>query len=955
MDVGRRVLVRVFIAFVLGCVLACAASYPIEAQQRGRGAALIATDPAVRQGRLPNGLRYALMTNDRPVGGVSMRLRFDVGSYEEPETDRGVAHFLEHMAFNGTRNIPEGELSRRFAHAGVAFGRDQNASTSMFGTTYELDLPQSDPEALDLAFSWLRDIGDGMLLTPEAVEREQGVILAEHNTRLGPAKDWSDAYQAFAAPNARSRIRSPIGTPQTIRTIDAAALSRFHRTWYRPDNAVLVVVGDLPLNALEARIRRTFADWQPPAEPMTRVEATPFDLARPLSVLTYPDTTLTTGITACRLSPWKTLGPDTRDRRRTLILRGLWIAGLNRRLQLLAQGADAPFASASVAISPWARESDALCVNVSPPVGGDWRAAFSAALVEIRRLEAHGLEAGEISRVVSAQKRFNTTAIRQAGDRYSSSLAQSLLGLMPVHGFDPVAFTRPRDVPRIYDSVVADIAPADIQADFVRAWSGSAPLIAVRMAEPPTEDEVAEAWNAVMQAPPPEARPVADPLGDWAYSDFGEPGRIASREVIADPGFTRVRFENGVVLNVKSVAYTRAQVQISVEMGGGRSAVADADLQMASLGSAFVTLGGLGHHSQQEMQDLFPDRRLGMGVRMSNDVFQLYASAPPVDTGLQLQMMAAMVSDPGFRDDFPGQRRQMVDAVYRSYRTQPAAVLTLALGEAVWPGNPRLLPPRETMDAMTMADIERLYRPVLTQAPLEVTLVGDMPENRMIDLVAATFGALPPRKAAPNAVNAFVMRYGDARPSVEAFHEGPADQAALTALWPLFVSEPGRRREQRALELLRVVLQERIRDEVREAQGAAYNPRVNLRFEDGGDAGALSVDVVTSPADVARVKAAIRRVVAEVAAGQITQSELDDARTPILARIADSRASTSWWFGVINGSAREPQKLRDAKDWEGDYRGMTLDELKRAAATWLSGPAIEGVALPTPAPTPTPH
>src|SRR5690606_33435217 len=110
------------------------------------------------------------------------------------------------------------------------------------------------------------------------------------------------------------------------------ALSRFHRTWYRPDNAVLVVVGDLPLNALEARIRRTFADWQPPAEPMTRVEATPFDLARPLSVLTYPDTTLTTGITACRLSPWKTLGPDTRDRRRTLILRGLWIAGLNRRL-----------------------------------------------------------------------------------------------------------------------------------------------------------------------------------------------------------------------------------------------------------------------------------------------------------------------------------------------------------------------------------------------------------------------------------------------------------------------------------------------------------------------------------------------------------------------------------------------------------------------------------------------
>jgi zinc protease len=150
--------------------------------------------------------------------------------------------------------------------------------------------------------------------------------------------------------------------------------------------------------------------------------------------------------------------------------------------------------------------------------------------------------------------------------------------------------------------------------------------------------------------------------------------------------------------------------------------------------------------------------------------------------------------------------------------------------------------------------------------------------------------------------------------------------------------------------LLQVILQERIRDEVREALGAAYSPNVGLRFEDGGDDGVLSVNIITSPADVTRVMEAIRRVVAEAAAGQITQAELDDARTPILARIADSRASTGWWYGVMNGSAREPQKLRDAVDWEGDYRSMTLDELKQAAATWLSGAAIEGVALPTPRP-----
>ena len=885
------------------------------------------------------------MSNDRPVGGLAIRLRFDVGSYEEPEAHSGVAHFLEHMAFNGTRNLPEGELARRFAAAGVAFGRDQNASTSLFATTYQLELGRSNRTALDLAFAWMRDIGDGLLLTPEAVERERGVILAEYNTRLGPAHTWRETYQGFAAPDARSRTRPPIGTPETIRAIDAAALRDFHKAWYRPDNAVITIVGDFPLDVLEARVRSAFGDWFPPADPMHRAVASPFDMNRPLDVLTYPEATLTSNIGICRLAPWTNRGPDSFERRRFYITRGLWTGILNRRLQLLGQGADAPFPSATIFQSPWPREAEAVCVNVAPPVGGDWRNAMKIALTEIRRLELHGVDAREMARIIDAQKRTNASTARQTEDRYSSNLAQNLLGIFPLQGFDPGAFVAPTDVPALYDRVIDAVSAADIQADFVRAWNGSEPLIAVNMPDPPSADEVRSVWTEVMGGPDPDRAAGAEALETWAYGDFGAPGKVASRELISRPGFTRVRFENGVVLNVKTVAFTKDLVQLAIETGSGRAGVDDADLQAVSLGGGFVLGGGLGRHSQRELQDLFPDRRIGLALRMLSDVFQVYGSTRPADLETQLQVAAALLSDPGFRDDFPGQRRAAIDAVYRSWRTRPMVVLKAAILDAVAPSNPRGLPPRERMEALTMADFERLYRPVLTQGPLEVTVVGDMPEERIIELVASTLGALPPRSQGSEPGGSFLLRYGDARPRVEAVHEGDVDQAAFSALWPLFVSDPSRRREQRALELLELVLQERVRDEVREVLGATYSPVVDLRFEDEGDQGALSIDVVTSPADVERVRAAVRRVVADVASGEITQAELNNARTPVLARIRDTRASTTWWYGVLNGSAREPQSLNDALDWESDYRRMSLRELKSAARRWLSGPAIEGVAV----------
>ena len=234
-------------------------------------------DPNVRSGVLPNGMHYAVMSSGAPPHAISFRFHIKTGSYEEHDDERGVAHFLEHMAFNGGRNIPGGQLDSLFGAQGVQFGRDQNAETGLFGTTYQLDIPEVDKAKLDLAFNWLRDIADGLTLDPAAVDRERGVVLAEDNRSRGPERTWSEAVQKFLAPELRSTDHDPLGTPASIKSLDAAKLKSFYQRWYRPDQAYVTVAGDLPADELEKRVIDTFGSWkastpEPPRVPLSKPE-----------------------------------------------------------------------------------------------------------------------------------------------------------------------------------------------------------------------------------------------------------------------------------------------------------------------------------------------------------------------------------------------------------------------------------------------------------------------------------------------------------------------------------------------------------------------------------------------------------------------------------------------------------------------------------------------------------
>ena len=219
-------------------------------------------DDAIRYGILPNGMRYALRKNETPEKAASIRMLVHVGSMAEAENERGFAHFVEHMAFNGSTNIPEGEMVALLEKQGLSFGLNTNATTSFTETIYKLDVPDANEEAMDLALMVMRETASNLTIGEEAVDRERGVIKSERQLRNTAGLRSAKVQLSLELPQSPISQRLPIGLSEVVQTAPASRLRSFYERYYRPENTTLVVVGDVDLDTIEANINSGFGDWE---------------------------------------------------------------------------------------------------------------------------------------------------------------------------------------------------------------------------------------------------------------------------------------------------------------------------------------------------------------------------------------------------------------------------------------------------------------------------------------------------------------------------------------------------------------------------------------------------------------------------------------------------------------------------------------------------------------------
>ncbi|MGZ8286963.1 MAG: M16 family metallopeptidase [Allosphingosinicella sp.] len=898
-------------------------------------------DPAVRTGTLANGLRYAIMRNGSPARAVSIRFAVRAGSYDEADSEHGFAHFVEHMAFRSTRQAPEGSLDTRFANLGVAFGRDENAVTGLEATVYQMDVPVADPAAVAKVLEWLRGAADGILFGQAAVELEKGVVVAEIRGRTNPTTIVGREAARFQAPGLRSAARDVGGTEASVRAAAPAALQAFYDRWYRPDNAVLVIVGDADPDSLLEAAEAAFGSWAGRGAPGIRAKPAALP-QRGLDSFTRNGPSLPLAESACRVAPLDGPRDPGLERMRRDTLSQIWVTILSDRATQATTKAGSALLGAVPMVNRSLPDARIACL-IAVPNQGKWREGLAEAQAELRRFAETGPTPLEVETAAEQLRSRLRGALYQSGTRSTRDLAQGIVDAE----LAGTPYLHPKEAMRVYDLLVAGLSPEDVKSAFEADWSGSGPLLVLTGPEAVSPSELAAAWRANETAAP--LATFADrEAATWAYWKFGKRGKIASRET--GPEYTRLVFRNGVVLNFKQTDFQSGGVEIRVRFGHGERGLGVAERVPAMLAAGLFPNGGLGRMDFEQIGSALTNSTWAFTLEARPTAFMLSTSTLSDNVDQQMRLLAAYMTDPGFRPLIDEKLPTALDLSYRMFDTDPSFVATLALEQALFPGR-ESLPPRERLAAHRAADFERMLKPALTRSPVEVTIVGEVTEDVAKRAVAATFGALPPRPALPPLPEGKgPFRYFPERlpPPVTETHRGPADKAAAVLAWPLYVATPERRREEYAIHLLRSIFETRLLRQVRVVMGKVYAPSVGLATPDDADQGIFTVTLEAAPDEIGPLVEAARGVAGELAKGAIGQEELDAARTPVLASADQAQRENGSWASIIAHAGADRAALRELTGLRSDLEALTLDDVRRAAATWLGTTPMLSRALPAP-------
>jgi zinc protease len=930
-------LLRTPLAFLCLSAALCAQHVPGKPRAAGEPRAWehessdLAVNPRMHFGTLSNGIRWAWMANSEPRQRAYARLHVDVGSLAERDSEQGMAHFLEHMAFNGSEHFPAGTLVEWFQKHGMAFGADTNASTSFSETVYKLDLPTSDEATLRSGLTMLGDVADGLLLAPDEVRAEIGVIDGEERERdsVNFRAGIAGLKDAFAGTLVATRI--PIGVQSVRAAFTAESVRAFYERWYRPENFTVVLVGDLGELDPVPLITEAFADVavpegapasEPPLGTPKRAADTFVFHSSEIPVVT---------ISAERLKPYVDEPFDRAHQLRDLPLEYARRM-LNNRFRELAKKEDAPFlaASAGEAGGLHVLDGEELSVTSEP---ARWREALAAAEQELRRAISFGFQQPELDELRKNALRDLDEAVARESTRATSSYVNELMlaseeRYVPTDAATDLAVFKP---------AIEALTVEGAQAAFAEAWKeGSFRLSAIGGLDLGAEGGAAlkAAWAESGKVE--VLAPAAVDTAAFAYASTAEDaGEVVQKTHVEDLDFWQVRFANGVRLNVKQTDFRERQVLVSVRAGQGLLSLdpAHAELEMAA--DATFAAGGLQAHSSDDLRKLTAGRQVGMSFGVDQDAFTLGSGGrsggtTPDDLLLQLELTTAYLQHPGFRDEGLREFKDNLEPLFEQLAHQPAGPIQTRFQGQLHGGDARFgFPTLEQLQGVTNDALKAWLLPELQGGPIEVSIVGDVDVEAAIAAVARTLGKLPERGQPADHSDRLSVKL------VSGLHEAATVETEVpqAIVYLVFPTTDGREAlVRRRLSMLGKLVSDRLRVEVREKLGVAYSPQAaNDSSQVFPGYGRTQLNVAAEPAKADAVLEACLVVTDALAKDGVTADELERQREPLLKQLRDQMRTNPFWMNLLGNCQARPQIVGEMRTLTSDYESMQPEDLSALA------------------------
>ncbi|MFO0974310.1 MAG: insulinase family protein [Phycisphaerae bacterium] len=912
-------------------------------------------------GELPNHFKTIIRPHKNPPNRLWIYLHVDSGALNESDTQNGLAHFLEHMAFNGSKHFKPGELVPLLDKMGMQFGADTNAHTNHEETVYKLFLPDNKPETIETGLTIMADFAYGLDLLATEIDKERGVILEESRSRKSAMERLQKESMRRMFPDTQIARHDVIGDESQIRKFPRDEFADYYDSWYRPENMTLIVVGDVDAKQMAEKIEphfKAFAARKPARAPRgTGVQP----VNQPRAFVLTDDEQVGAMVRMSAILPGRPPVTTYEQYRAELVEDvSTWI--VSRRLRELVTKGKAAFRRAGVNVG--ALQHDAVIptgtANGDPQ---DWNKMLDQLIAEVSRAIEHGFTASELD---LARRELLSDAER-AVELESTLDAGAIIARTSGAIGDQRPLLSARQRLALVTPVLAQLNPDSVHEAFVASFRTKnytyALLLPAKKADLklPSSEEVLAAASAAWARktePPHEAKAATDLL-----AKIPEPGAVDNTQADDKLKVTTVTFKNGVVMHHHFTDYKKQEVLVDVLLPGGDLEETADNRGVSDAASLMLRQPATARLDSTQIRDLMTGRKVRVGGGIGRDAVGLGISGSPRDIELGLQLAYAMLTEgriePAGLDNWKKMTKQRLERMH----TMPQGVMQEAMTETVLGNDVRLkeLTP-EQIDRVTPGTAEAWFRRIAATAPIEISVVGDLPLDAATQLVARYFGSLPKRGATWSALDSLRTIKRGAGPYSKTVHFKSRTPKAMVMAGFISCNERDVL-DRRLLTIASQIISDRMIQRIRENEQLVYSIRCGNRpARELPGTGLMMAAAPTDPQNGDKLADTILQMLHEFADQGPTDQEVTTARKQLITQLTTRMQDPRYWQSVLADMTYRGRALAEIRELPDVYNTYTATQIRDAVRKYLKddqvvriiaipdGPPAGSAADPQPAP-----